>query len=86
MPQVLGLFEDSSVYLNIWRNASQGRGEGTESKESRVIPLPSFLPSPGLQAGNILEAGEYMVNNETRDILLQATTFHDVVAGNHGAL
>lgn len=44
MPQVLGLFEDSSVYPDIWRNASQGWGEGMERKGSRVIPLSSFLP------------------------------------------
>lgn len=59
MPQVLGLFEDSSVYLDIWRNASWGRGEGIESKRSSVIPLfPSF---PRLQPSNIMEAGEYTI-------------------------
>ena len=60
-----------------------GGRDGEQREQSHSSP---FLPSPGLQPSNILEAGEHMVKNETSYFLLQAVTFHDVVAGNHGAL
>lgn len=60
-----------------------GGRDGEQREQSHSSP---FLPSPGLQPRNILEAGEYRVKDENRYFLLQAMTFHDVVAGNHGAL
>lgn len=41
-PQVLGLFEDGSVYPDIWRNASQGWGKGWRAKETESFLF--FLP------------------------------------------
>lgn len=64
MPQVLGLFEDGSVYPDIWRNASQGWGKGWRAKGTESFLF--LLSSPGLQPGNILEAGEYIAKIESR--------------------
>lgn len=61
------------------------RDGGKEWRAKRAESFLSLPSSPGLQPSNTLEAGKYMVKNETRYFLLQAMTFHDV-AGNHGAL
>lgn len=42
---------------------------------------PPFLPSPGPQPRNTLEAGEYTVENETNYLLLQAASSRAAVAG-----